>query len=86
MNDCRFNIKRKKMSIEDKNRLNISVVQININNWPILFTIANRNIKKNEELFLFYGKDYGYVMEQRHDKQLLINQNIKYVTSQLDKM
>ena len=83
MNDCRENINKAKLTKQDKLRLNVSVMLININNWPVLFVITNKDIKKGDELFLYYGPDYHFNLQEKQLQDDIVQQNIHFIDSQL---
>merc|ERR1712228_955470 len=66
INDCRLDIINcKNPTNDDENYHNVDFVQCEVNGWPMIFIVAIKNIKKNQELFGFYGENFGEAVEDQ---------------------
>merc|ERR1712129_376437 len=60
VNDGRNNIRRCLVPTDEEKRfINIEFVTALVNGWPRTFGVTTRAIGQNEELFAYYGVDYG---------------------------
>lgn len=82
INDCRRNIFRADKVGDDELVQNVELMTVYFNGWPKIFGIATKDIEQNEEMFTFYGKEYGYTEQDkaRHAKNMRFQrQNVKRV-------
>ena len=64
INDARKDIKMKKMTDDDLQFYNCEFVGARISGWPSLFVITNKDIKKGDALWSYYGPKYSDLIKQ----------------------
>lgn len=65
INDARSNILNPEMNDDDRAKQNIEFIETTVNNWPSIFVITSKNIKRSSIVLGDYGPCYhGVVQEQ----------------------
>ncbi|ETO09335.1 hypothetical protein RFI_28052 [Reticulomyxa filosa] len=62
LNDCRLHIESVHATEQDLMHENVEFLSCTLNGWPTLFAWTSKDVKKEEELFLYYGKYYNEIM------------------------
>lgn len=65
INDCRSDISGESMQNNDKAYENIKFVKVFVNGWPMIFVVTSRDIKQNDEIMGYYGKEYGLAIQAK---------------------
>ena len=62
INDCRLDIENAQPSDNDRKFENVEMLECKVNGWPIVLAVTRKNIKAGEELFAFFGAEFGSAM------------------------
>ena len=83
INDCRRDIHEALPTASDLERLNVKFINLVIHGWPYCYLVTCKNIRKKDDLFTFYSKEYGSSVKEREraDKKKQQNQKIVEIYS-----
>jgi len=63
-NDPRADLSKPQMTEEDKGFQNAQFRNINVNGWPYLVVVNHKNIRKGDEITIYYGAGYTITPQQ----------------------
>ena len=70
INDPRNNLSKKKLNHAEQQKTNIVFHLVLVNGWPSVFAITSKDISKNDELLVDYGKKYSQnIQEEKQWKE-----------------
>ncbi|ETO13328.1 hypothetical protein RFI_24050 [Reticulomyxa filosa] len=88
INDCRKDIEKSYLNLDDKHRENIKFVRAKINGYPGIFVVTCNNIATGQELMAYYGEQYhvaikNYQLDDKVKKGIAYSLK-KQINEQLD--
>ena len=83
INDCRLDITNSKKTATDRKTQNIDFVCVSVNNWPCIFAIACKTIKKYDQLLADYGNKYSNVISEMKEYNSSLKDTYKEIKTEL---
>ena len=64
INDARSDITNPNLKQEEKSRCNVKFQNEILDGWPVVLVKATKDIKRNDSLYIDYGKNYGITIKE----------------------